>query len=172
MKLKKKLLLIIINILLLKNLIKITSENFAARLALENLASKTNIPDITDFVEKTDCDNKLIRFDKRITSNKIRDIENKTKLDDLESKVKIISTKGLKADLINKYSILNGAKYFSSNTLQNYLVSMSTKYSIAYIGNANKINSRDSKGMLRESINNPYTSDTNFSPRSPDGKNI
>ena len=33
-------------------------------------------------------------------------------------KVEVISTKGLTKDLINKYSILNGAKYFSSEILQ------------------------------------------------------
>ena len=31
-----------------------------------------------------------------------------------------ISTKGLTKDLINKFSILNGAKYFSSGILQSY----------------------------------------------------
>ena len=36
-------------------------------------------------------------------------------------KVKIISTKGLTKDLINKFSILNGAKYFSLELFQNYL---------------------------------------------------
>ena len=56
MKLKIKL-LIMINILLLKNLIsKLTSENFAARLAQTKLAGKTDIPDITDFVSETDFD--------------------------------------------------------------------------------------------------------------------
>ena len=49
-------------------------------------------------------------------------MEVNTKLDDLEKKVKIISTNPLTADLINKYSIINGAKYFSSNGLQNYLI--------------------------------------------------
>ena len=34
----------------------------------------------------------------------------------------MISAKRLTADGINKYSILNGAKYFSLNGLQNYLV--------------------------------------------------
>ena len=37
-------------------------------------------------------------------------------------KVKAISAKGLTKDLINKFSILIGAKYFSSGTFQNYLV--------------------------------------------------
>ena len=34
--------------------------------------------------------------------------------------VKLISMKGLTKDLINKYKILNGRKYFSSGILQNY----------------------------------------------------
>ena len=33
-------------------------------------------------------------------------------------KSEVISTKGLTKDLINKYSIINGAKYFSSEILQ------------------------------------------------------
>ena len=39
-----------------------------------------------------------------------------------QKKVKAISTKGLSKDLINKFNILNGAKYFSSEIFQNYLV--------------------------------------------------
>ena len=42
-------------------------------------------------------------------------MEVKTKLDDLEKKVNLISTKGLTADLINKYN-------FFLDGLQNYLV--------------------------------------------------
>ena len=41
-----------------------------------------------------------------VTSNKIE-------LNELSKKVKVISTKGLTKDLINKLSIFNGAKYFS-----------------------------------------------------------
>ena len=37
-------------------------------------------------------------------------------------KIKAISAKGLTKDLINKFSILIGAKYFSSGIFQNYLV--------------------------------------------------
>ena len=55
MKLKTKLLLIVvmINILVLKNL---TAGNFTARLKQANLASKN---DIADFIKNTDFDNKL-----------------------------------------------------------------------------------------------------------------
>ena len=53
---------------------ELTLKNFPARLAQENLASKTDIPDTIYFVKKTDFDNKLISFNKRITSRKARDI--------------------------------------------------------------------------------------------------
>ena len=57
---------------------KLTSENFAAKFTQANLASKTDLLNITDF------DNKLISFNKGITSNKTRDMEFKNKLDELE----------------------------------------------------------------------------------------
>ena len=37
-------------------------------------------------------------------------------------KIKLTSTKELTADSMNKSSILNGAKYFSTDKLENYLV--------------------------------------------------
>ena len=40
----------------------------------------------------------------------------------LSKKVKVISTKRLKKDLIDKFSILNGAKYFAFEIFKNYLV--------------------------------------------------
>ena len=43
-------------------------------------------------------------------------------LNELSKKVKTISAKGLTKDLISKYNILNGAKYFSLEIFQNYLV--------------------------------------------------
>ena len=47
--------------------------------------------------------------------------------------VKAISTKGLTKDLINKFSILNGAKYFSLGIFLNYLVFTEAKSSIKYL---------------------------------------
>ena len=47
---------------------------------------------------------------------------NKSKLVDVSKNVKGISTKVLIKDLINKLSILNRAKYFSSRIFQSYLV--------------------------------------------------
>ena len=38
-----------------------------------------------------------------------------------------MSTKGLTKDLINKFSILNGTKYFSERIFQNYLVFLTAK---------------------------------------------
>ena len=50
-------------------LIKLTAENFAARLAQADLASKS---DIADFVKKTDFDDKLWNLNKKVTSNKTK----------------------------------------------------------------------------------------------------
>ena len=47
--------------------------------------------------------------------------------------VKAISTKGLTKDLINKFSILNGAKYFSLGIFLNYLVFTEAKNYIKYL---------------------------------------
>ena len=56
----------------------------------------------------TDFDNNL----KDVTSNK-------NQLNELPKKVKAI---GLTKDLINKFIVRNGAKYFSSGIFQSYLV--------------------------------------------------
>ena len=50
---------------------KFTAETFAARLKQANLASKS---DIFNFVNKTDFDNKLLSFNKRINSNKTKHV--------------------------------------------------------------------------------------------------
>ena len=50
---------------------KLTSENFSARLNQVNLASKG---DIANFVNKTDFDNKLKNLNKKITSNKTKNV--------------------------------------------------------------------------------------------------
>ena len=67
--------------------------------------------DIANFVNKTDFDHKL----KDATPNK-------NQLNELSKKVKATSIKGLIKDLINKFSILNRAKYFPLGIFQNYLV--------------------------------------------------
>ena len=63
---------------------------------------------------------------------------------------KILSTKGLTKDMVNKYRILNGAKYFSSGVLQNYIVFISASKSIElFIGSQPIIN-----GNLKEYLKN------------------
>ena len=96
---------------------KLTAENFAARLKQINLASKS---DIDNFVKKTDFGNKL----RDVTSNK-------NELNELSKNVKAISTTGVTKKLINTF-ILNGAKYFSLEIFQNYLLFIPTKKYIKY----------------------------------------
>ena len=67
---------------------------------------ETGDSDIANFVNKTDFDNKL----KDVTSNK-------NELNELSIKVTAKSTKGITKYFINKFSILNGAKYFSLGIL-------------------------------------------------------
>ena len=104
---------------------KLTSQNFNARFKQANLASKN---DFANFVKQTDFDNKL----KYVTSNK-------DELNELSKRVKAISIKGLTKDLINKFSILNGAKYFSIRIFQNYLVFVPAKTYIKYFSGTTRI---------------------------------
>ena len=71
--------------------INLTAEKLTARLARLDLASKNYI---ANFGKKTDL--------------------NKNELNELSKKNKAISTKGLTKHLITKFSIFNGAIYFSS----------------------------------------------------------
>ena len=50
---------------------QLTAKTFAARFAQANLVSKN---DIANFVNKTDFDNKLLSFNKRIKSNKTKHV--------------------------------------------------------------------------------------------------
>ena len=47
---------------------------------------------------------------------------NKNELNEIPKKIKAIATNALTKDLMNKFSILNGARYFSSGVFPNYLV--------------------------------------------------
>ena len=60
----------------------------------------------------TDFDDQLKNLNKNITLNKKKHVHVENKLIELSEKFKAILTKGLTKDLISKYSILNGAKYF------------------------------------------------------------
>ena len=82
-KLKKNLIIII------KYIITTQKLDFAARLNQGNLASKHNI---ADFVKQKTFDEKLKNCEKGMISNKMKHIETNTKVDDLEKKVKLIST--------------------------------------------------------------------------------
>ena len=135
--------MITINILLLKNLI-----SYTARQKQANLASKW---DIANFVKRTDFDNEL----KDVTSNI-------NELNELSKKVKAISTKGLTKDLINKSSILNREKYFSSRLFKNYLVFIPAKKYIKYFSDTTWINSWKSNEMSNENIENITESHSNF----------
>ena len=72
--------------------------------------------------------------------------------------------KGLTKDLINEFSILNGAKYFSSGIFHNYLVFMPAKKYIRYFSGTTQINLWESDGMSEENIENITKSDNNFAP--------
>ena len=67
-------------------------------------------------------------------------------------------------DLINKFSILNEAKYFSSGIFQNYLVFISAKKYIKYFSGTTPIDSWKSNGILAENIENITKSESNFAP--------
>ena len=84
-------------------------------------------------------------------------------LNKLSKTVKAISAKGLTKDLINKFSILNGANYFSLGIFQNFLVFIPAKKYINYFSGTTWIELWKSKGMLEENIENITKSDsTNF----------
>ena len=101
----------------------------------------------------TDFDNKL----KDVTSNK-------NELNELSKKVKAMSTKGLTKDLIKKFSIINGEKYFSLGIFQNYLVSIPTKKYIKYFTGTTRIESWKSNQLSEENIENITKSDRCFVP--------
>ena len=60
-------------------------------------------------------------------------------MNEISRKVKAISTKGLTKDLIDKFSILNGAKYISSGIFQSYLVFIPANKYIKYFTGTTRI---------------------------------
>ena len=90
--------------------------SFDIRLKRANLASHR---DIANFVNKADFNNQVKKSNKNELSKK------------LSKKVK--ATKWLTKDLIDKFSILNGAKYFSSGIFQNCLVFIPTKNTLDFL---------------------------------------
>ena len=63
-----------------------------------------------------------------------------------------MSRKGLTKYWIDKFSILNGAKYFSSGIFQNYLVFIPAIKYIKYFTGTTRIESWKFNGKLEESI--------------------
>ena len=101
-----------------------------------NLGSKN---DIANFVKQTDFDDKL----NSVSSNK----------NELSKKVKAISTKRLTKQLINKFSILNTAKYiFFSLIFQSYLVFISAKKYIKYFSGTTRTDSSKSNRMSEKRL--------------------
>ena len=66
--------------------------------------------------------------------------------------------------MINKFTILNGAKYFSLGILQNYLVFIPAKKYNKYFCDTPRIDSLKSNVMSGENIENITKSDSNFAP--------
>ena len=68
--------------------------------------------------------------------------------------------------MINKFIILNGAKYFSSEIFQNYLsyISYLIYLLIKYLSSTTWIDSWEANGMSEENIENITKSDSNFAP--------
>ena len=66
--------------------------------------------------------------------------------------------------MIDKFSILNGAKYFSLGIFPNYLVLIPAIKHIKYFHGTTQIYSWKSNGMSEESIENITKSDSNFAP--------
>ena len=84
-------------------------------------------------------------MNKNVTSNKTKHIKVNKKLDYLEQKVKLISTKGLTKNFLNKYSIFNGAKKFSPDGFKNYLVFIFISKYLTYFSSNDKVYSWKSK---------------------------
>ena len=74
-------------------------------------------------------------------SNLVKKNDYNTKITEIEKKLKVTSTKGLTKDLMDKFSILNGAKHFSSGIFQNYLVFMPAIKYIKHFSGTTRIES-------------------------------
>ena len=66
--------------------------------------------------------------------------------------------------MINKFSILNRTKYFSSEIYQNCLVFISAKKYIKYFSGTTWNDSRKSRGISEENIENTTKSYSSFPP--------
>ena len=64
--------------------------------------------------------------------------------------------------MINKFSVHNGAKYFSSGTFQNYLVFTPSKKDANCLSGTTRIYSLQSNGISEENIENIAKTNSNF----------
>ena len=64
--------------------------------------------------------------------------------------------------LINKFSILNGAKYFSSGILQNYLLLIPTKNDVKHLHATTQVYLWKLNGMSGENVENITKSGSDF----------
>ena len=64
----------------------------------------------------------------------------------------------------NKFSFINGEKYFSSGIFQNYLVVIPAKKYIKYFGGTSRIDLWKSNEISEENIENITESDSNIVP--------
>ena len=79
-------------------------------------------------------------------------------------KLKQYQQKGLTKDLINKFSILYGAKHLFSGTFQNYSIFIPAKQYTRYFIGTTQIDLWKSNGMSEENKENITKSDRNFAP--------
>ena len=79
-----------------------------------------------------------------------------------QKNVNAITTKGLEKYLNNIFSIFNGAKYFPSRMLHNYLAFIRAKKYIKYFIGTTRIDSWVSNEMSDESIENITNSHNKF----------
>ena len=66
--------------------------------------------------------------------------------------------------MINKFTILNGAIYFSSGIFQEYLVSIPTKKYIKYFSSITRVDLWKYNGMSEENVETIIKSDSNYAP--------
>ena len=91
-------------------------------------AVENKIPHVSNLVKKNDYSTKISEVKNKIfTHHEHNKYITTQELNELWEKVRAILTKRLTIYMITKFSILNGTKYFSSGTFQNYLLFIPAK---------------------------------------------
>ena len=125
---------------------KLLAENFAARLEQAALASKY---DTTNFVKKTDFDDKLKKSNQKINSNKTKPVL-------VENEFKKIET--------FDSNLFIGQSYFNDDGTQLYLILQPLYYTLKRLGDTEKVVSWKSKCLSAEKRTTPTTTDNSLSP--------